>query len=78
MSSRSRGRACPARMCIESGCLREGCGPDMSGPYRPAIFFYTYISWLRGGSLGTAGRGAAAVRQAAGERPTSRLKTRQR
>ena len=37
-----------------------------------------YISWLRGGSLGTAGSGAAAARHAAGESPTSRLNTRHR
>ena len=33
MSSHSRGRACPARVCMANGSLREGCGPDMSGPY---------------------------------------------
>ena len=46
MSSRSRGRACPARMCMENGSLREGCGPGVPGPYRSChiLLFYTYIS----------------------------------
>ena len=42
MSSRSRGRACPARVCMANGSLREGCGPDMSGPYRPYHMIVSY------------------------------------
>ena len=38
--------------------------------------YQTNISELLGGNFGTAGKGAAAARQAAGDTPTSRLNTR--
>ena len=59
MSSRSRGRACPARMCIESGCLREGCGPDMSGPYHILLHIHLLASRRELG-YGGQGRGGGA------------------
>ena len=70
----ARKRVAMARLPL----ISQRAGPLTASPKGEASLFYTYISWLRGGSLGTAGRGAAAVRQAAGERPTSRLKTRHR